>query len=82
MTEHLWNKPKQEDKFKIQFRCSRRPDEHSGLADFEVNKCYTGRTYNGLYEIAPEWGRGKPSVLLRRRLFDRYFKVMPIMSQS
>ncbi|MEM6842638.1 MAG: hypothetical protein AAF944_22345 [Bacteroidota bacterium] len=78
MNEDLWKKPKQEDKFRIQFRCSRRPDELSGLADFEVDKFYIGRAYNGLFEIAPDWGRGKPSVLLRKGLFERYFEITTV----
>ena len=77
MEDTIWNKPKQEDRFRIQFRCSHRPDEQSGLSEFEVDKDYIGRAYNGLFEIAPDWGRGKPSVLLRKRLFERYFEILP-----
>jgi hypothetical protein len=76
MEETLWQRPKQEDRFRIEFRCSRKPDDQSGLSDFEENRSYIGRTYNGLFEIAPDWGRGKPSVLLRKRLFERYFEVL------
>ncbi len=74
MEATLWQRPKQEDRFRIKFRCSRKPDEQSGLSDFEENQSYEGRTYNGLFEIAPDWGRGKPSIILRKRLFERYFE--------
>ncbi|MEQ9438563.1 MAG: hypothetical protein RIG62_05925 [Cyclobacteriaceae bacterium] len=76
MSEIIWQRPKQEDKFRICFRCSCRPDDNSGLNGFEVDKSYTGRAYNGLFEIAPDWGRGRPSILLRKRLFDRYFEIV------
>lgn len=76
MSDTIWQRPKQEDKFRIYFRCSHRPENSSGLNGFELDKSYMGRAYNGLYEIAPDWGRGKPSILLRKRLFERYFEVL------
>jgi hypothetical protein len=64
------------DKFKISFRCSKQPNEATGLMGFEQERAYIGRTYNGLFEISTEWGSGKPTVLLDRKIFERYFELI------
>ncbi|WPP52045.1 hypothetical protein [Catalinimonas niigatensis] len=64
------------DKFKISFRCSKEPQGTVDLFGFEPDKAYTGRAYNGLCEVSTDWGRGKPTILLDRKIFDRYFEVV------
>lgn len=69
------------DRFKISFKCSKKPELTSGLNGFEPEKCYRGRTYNGLFEISSEWGKGKPTIVLDKKVFYRYFElVMDITS--
>lgn len=64
------------DRFKISFKCNKQPDVSSGLFGFEPEKCYRGRSFNGLYEISSEWGRGKPTIILDKKIFYRYFEVV------
>lgn len=64
------------DKFKISFKCSKEPQGAIGLFGFEPEKAYTGRSYNGLFEVSTDWGRGKPTILLDRKIFDRYFELL------
>ncbi len=61
------------DRFKISFRCSTQPNEGTGLRGFEPERSYIGRTYNGLYEVSTDWGSGKPTVLLEKKDFERFF---------
>lgn len=64
------------DKFKISFKCSKQPDSGSGLLGFEAEKYYRGRAYNGLFEISSEWGKGKPTIILDKKIFCKYFEVV------
>lgn len=64
------------DRFKISFKCSKQPEVNTGILGFEPEKNYTGRSYNGLFEISTEWGRGKPTILLDKKIFDRYFELI------
>lgn len=64
------------DRYKISFKCNKQPEISSGLLGFEPEKNYRGRSYNGLYEISTEWGKGKPTVLLDRKIFNRYFEII------
>lgn len=63
------------DRFKISFKCSTQPNESTGLRGFQPERSYIGRTYNGLYEVSTDWGSGKPTVLLERKDFERYFEL-------
>lgn len=63
------------DRFTISFKCSNQPVEGTGLKGFKPECLYKGRTYNGLYEVSTEWGSGKPTVLLDRKVFEKYFKL-------
>ena len=63
------------DQYRITFRCYQRPDNNSQLIGFESDKVYTGRYYNGLYEIAIDWGRSNP-FLIEKKQFQAYFKLM------
>ena len=63
------------DRFKISFKCNTQPNEGTGLRDFKPNRTYIGRAYNGLFEISTDWGSGKPTVLLDRKMFERYFEI-------
>ncbi len=64
------------DKFKIVFRCLKSPDPSTGLEGFFVNELYEGRSFNGLFELTPDWGKGKPTVLIEKNSFERYFEVI------
>lgn len=64
------------DKYKISFKCSKLPEGSNVLMGFEPDKAYIGRSYNGLFEVSTDWGRGKPTILLDRKIFDRYFEVV------
>lgn len=64
------------DRFKIAFKCNRKPDVASGLFGFEPEKYYRGRAYNGLFEISSEWGKGKPTMVLDKKIFYRYFEIV------
>ncbi len=66
------------DRFRISFKCNRQPEDNSGLQGFEKDKLYLGRAYNGLYEISTEWGRGKPTFLLDRKMFQQYFEELKL----
>ena len=63
------------DRFRIVFRCCKRPDASSQLIGFKADKVYIGRYYNGLYEISVDWGRGKP-FLIEKKQFEQYFQLM------
>jgi len=69
------------DRFKISFRCSTQPKESTGLRGFEAERTYIGRTYNGLFEVSTDWGSGKPTVLLDKKDFERYF-VLEVQEQE
>lgn len=64
------------DRFKISFKCSRQPEVNTGLLGFEPEKSYTGRAYNGLFEISSEWGKGKPTTVLEKKIFEKYFELL------
>ena len=61
------------DQFKITFHCFKLPEMSSQLVGFKVNTIYTGRFYNGLYEISVDWGRRKP-FLIEKKQFEKYFQ--------
>jgi len=60
---------------RILYKCVKTPDGVS-LQGFEKNKTYKGRAFNGLYEISEEWATHKPTYLLDKKEFDKYFQVV------
>ena len=70
------------DRFKIEFKCNVQPNEGTGLRDFKPNRHYTGRSYNGLFEISTDWGSGRPTVLLDKKTFDRYFEIEAVQEEE
>ena len=62
------------DPFRITFHCFRLPETGSKLVGFKDNRLYTGRYYNGLYEISVDWGRSKP-FLIEKKQFEKYFQL-------
>lgn len=62
------------DKYRIVYKCNKQPKPHSGLEGFLPEHTYTGRAFNGLYEVTPQWGNGRGSRLLQRREFEEYFE--------
>ena len=64
------------DKFRITYRCHTQPDRDSDLNGFEKNEKYIGRTYNGFFEISPNWGGEHQTKLITKTSFERYFKLL------
>jgi len=60
---------------KIEYKCVRVP-ELSGLQGFSKDQIYHGRTFNGLFEVSVEWASHKPTFLMEKKDFDKYFQVM------
>ncbi|MDN4166788.1 hypothetical protein QWY31_14850 [Cytophagales bacterium LB-30] len=46
------------------------------MSGFEAGKVYDGRSFNGLYEVSPHWGRGGQSKLIGRGTFQEYFEIV------
>lgn len=61
------------DKFRITFKCIKIPRDLSSLEGYAADKQYTGRTYNGLFEVSTHWGSDRPTALISKQLFDQYF---------
>ncbi|BDD11190.1 hypothetical protein FUAX_36220 [Fulvitalea axinellae] len=70
------------DKFRIEYRCRKQPNNQSELQGFEAQKVYVGRTYNGLYEVSPDWGSGARSALISGSVFREYFELLPNEKES
>lgn len=64
------------DKYKITFKCKKQPKPTTGLAGFEADRLYVGRTFNGLYEVTPQWGKGGQNKLIGRAVFEEYFEIV------
>lgn len=64
------------DKFRIQYKCNKAPRPSTGLEGFMVDHMYVGRSYNGLFEVTPQWGNGKQTKLLRKNEFEQYFELV------
>ena len=60
---------------RILYKCMKTPDGNT-FQGFEKNKTYKGRTFNGLFEISEEWATHKPTYLLDRKEFDKYFQLI------
>jgi len=60
---------------KIEYKCMRAP-ELSGLQGFSKDHIYKGRTFNGLFEVSVEWASHKPTFLLEKKDFDKYFQLV------
>jgi len=63
------------DKFRISYKCIKVPKSNSGMDGFEKDQYYTGRAFNGFYEISPQWGSGKPTKLISKLIFNEHFEV-------
>ncbi|HAA15022.1 MAG TPA: hypothetical protein DCE41_26340 [Cytophagales bacterium] len=64
------------DRFKIKFRCFAEPSSQSGIRGFKKDQIYEGRSFNGLYEVHPAWGKGGgASKMIDQRTFEKYFKI-------
>ena len=66
------------DDYKITFKCRKEPQIGLGLDGFRRDTQYTGRSYNGWFEVSPEWGRGRPTKMLDKNIFDEYFELLEI----
>ena len=67
--------PRRIDPFRITFQCFKLPETNSQLIGFETDKTYTGRYYNGLYEISVDWGRSRPFIIEQKQ-FYKYFQLI------
>jgi len=59
----------------IQFKCTKRPYE-SVLAGFSEGRVYKGRYFNGLYQVSEEWGTSKPTIMIEKKDFEKYFEII------
>ncbi len=64
------------DKYRIKFKCLKEPKGQNGLEGYLIDKDYTGRTFNGLFEIAPRWGSGDSTKLIDKSTFFKYFDLI------
>ncbi len=62
------------DKFKIRYTCHSIPEATSKLKGFELEGMYEGRMYNGLVEVSPHWGDGRPTRVISVAEFRKYFQ--------
>lgn len=71
------------DKFRIQYKCNKAPKPNTGLEGFYVDQQYVGRSFNGLFEVTPQWGNGKQTRLIRKNEFEEYFELVSnLMNQQ
>ena len=64
------------DKFKINFVCNKQPDDKLRMSGFKIGEIYSGRSFNGLYEISPNWGSDAPTRILSKKAFNEYFELI------
>ena len=65
------------DKHKIYYQCTKSPGEYFGvISGFEENNTYEGRSFNGLFEISPAWGRYKYTKVISGQDFKKFFKLV------
>ena len=64
------------DKYKIYYRCYKQPKPNSDLSGFIIEKIYEGRSFNGLFEVNTQWGKGKDSKLIDKSIFNQYFEII------
>lgn len=60
---------------RIEYRCVK-PTDGTHLKGFLKGKIYKGRSFNGLFEITPEWASHQPTYLVDKKEFDQYFEVV------
>ncbi len=70
----VWRQRRRQDQFKINYECHRAP-MFSADRSFRVGEVYSGRLYNGLYEVSADWGR-EEAYHLGRREFETYFRLV------
>ena len=71
----VWRQRRRQDPFKISYRCHSIPSFGKAEHSFHVGEIYSGRYYNGLYEVSADWGREEAQQLSRRE-FEAYFQLL------
>lgn len=64
------------NKFKIHYICNKAPDKWIHLDGFEEGVIYTGRMFNGVFEVTPNWGGDLPTKMISRKIFDSFFEMV------
>ncbi len=64
------------DKFKINFVCNKEPDHKLRIPGFKLGEIYSGRSFNGLFEISARWGSDDPTRLLSKKTFSEFFEII------
>ncbi len=64
------------DKFKINFVCNKEPDNTLRISGFKIGEVYSGRSFNGLFEISPRWGSDDPTRILTKKTFSEFFEII------
>ncbi|MEQ8715769.1 MAG: hypothetical protein RIC80_22330 [Cyclobacteriaceae bacterium] len=52
------------------------PNGSSGLDGYTEEKEYTGRAFNGFFEVSPKWGSGHSTKLIDKGTFFKYFDLI------
>lgn len=64
------------DKYKIIYKCLKSPNGSAGLDGYTEEKEYTGRAFNGFFEVSPKWGSGHSTKLIDKGTFFKYFDLI------
>jgi hypothetical protein len=64
------------DRYRIEYKCNKIPKPNTGLEGFTTDRLYIGRAFNGLFEVAPNWGSGRQTKLIERTVFQEYFEIV------
>ncbi len=70
-----WRQRRRQDPFKISYECHCVPSFNATDHSFRVGEVYSGRYYNGLYQVSADWGREEAHHLSRRE-FETYFRLV------
>ena len=71
----VWRQRRHQDQFKISYECYCAPLLSNKQHSFKVGKIYSGRYYNGLYQVSADWGREETHHLSRSE-FEAYFRLV------
>lgn len=71
----VWRQRRRQDLFKISYECHCAPQFNTEQHSFRVGEVYSGRCYNGIYQVSADWGR-EEAYHLSRKEFETYFRLV------
>ena len=71
----VWRQRRRQDPFRIRYECYRAPSFSAGQCSFRVGEVYSGRLYNGIYQVSADWGREEAHHLSKGE-FETYFRLV------